>query len=91
MKTSRNLYRDTWAERLIENTAGPLHAVPPEGVRPDLRTGPKPYEDPDEARICLDCPLEQCALDEAGGRCRRYAIELRKLRRQQQHDDEKRD
>lgn len=86
MKTIRNLYRDTWAERLIENTAGPLHAVPPEGVRPDLRTGPKPYEDPDEAKICLQCPFPECCLDDPDGRCRRYEKEMRKIRRQR-HDE----
>lgn len=84
---SQNLYKDLSAEKLVSNTHGPLHAVIPEGVKPDKRSGPVPYSDPDEAKICLRCPYPECRLDDPEGRCRRYEKELQKLRRQRRNDE----
>jgi len=79
---SQNLHRDRSAERLVERSSGPLHAVIPEGVKPEKRSGPVPYGDPEEARICLQCPYPECLLDDPDRYCRRYEKEMQKLRRQ---------
>ena len=65
-------FRDLSAERLINRTSGPLHAAVPEGTRPEKRSGPIPYEDPDDAKICLTCPLKECILDSGLEYCTRY-------------------
>lgn len=83
----RNLHRDLSAERLIERASGPLHAILPEGVKPEKRSGPRPYEDPDEARICLECPYPECRLDDPDGQCRRFMKEIQKLRRRRNYDE----
>ena len=77
-----NQFRDLSADRLISQAHGPLHAVVPEGVKPEKRSGPRPYEDPDEAKICLQCPYPECLLDDPDRYCRRYEKEMQKLRRQ---------
>jgi hypothetical protein len=82
-----NLYRDLSAEQLVNRAHGPLHAAIPEGIKAEKRTGPKPYDDPDEAKICLLCPLPECRLDDPDGRCRRYEKELQRLRRQRRNDE----
>ena len=83
---SQNHYRDLSAEQLISSAHGPLHAIIPEGVKPEKKTGPVPYGDPDEARVCLECPLRECLLDSPSGICRRFEKEMRKVRRQR-HDE----
>lgn len=75
-------YRDLSAEWLINRSHGAIHAVIPEGVKPEKRSGPVPYSDPEEVKICLECPYPECRLDDPEGRCRRYEKELQKLRRQ---------
>ena len=79
---NRNLFRDLGAEKLIFDANGPLHAVTPDGVKQAKRSGPEPYDDPDEIRICLECPLPECVLDSPSGVCRRFEREKQKLRRQ---------
>lgn len=81
-----NLYRDLSAERLINRSHGAIHAIIPEGVKPEKKTGPAPYGDPDEARVCLGCPLRECLLDSPSGICRRFEKEMQKIRRQR-HDE----
>lgn len=75
---NRNLFRDLSAEKLVLESSGPLHANIPEGVKPVKRSGPKPYEDADDAQICLKCPNKVCQLDLGFKFCRRYEGERRK-------------
>lgn len=82
-----NRHRDLSAEWLINRTHGPLHAVTPDGVKPAKRSGPVPYSDPEETKICLECPYPECRLDDPEGRCRRYEKEMQKLRRQRRNDE----
>lgn len=81
-----NRHRDLSAEWLINRSHGAIHAVIPEGVTPEKKSGPVPYGDPDEARVCLECPLPECLLDSPSGICRRFEKEMQKIRRQR-HDE----
>lgn len=76
----RNSFRDLSAESLINRASGPLHAVVPDGVIPEKRSGPKPYEDTNDAKICLECPLRRCVLDDGLEYCTRYERERGKER-----------
>jgi hypothetical protein len=81
-----NRHRDLSAEWLINRSHGAIHAVIPEGEKPEKRSGPVPYGDPDEARICLQCPYRECLLDDPDRYCRRYEKEMQKIRRQRKND-----
>lgn len=76
-----NRFRDLSAERLISKS-GPLHAAVPEGVKPEKRSGPVPYENYDDAQICLTCPLRRCVLDDGLEYCIRYEREKGKERQE---------
>ncbi|MBO4697062.1 MAG: hypothetical protein J5643_07290 [Lachnospiraceae bacterium] len=78
-----NQFRDLSAESLVNNLSGPLHAIVPDGVRKKRRSGPKPYENPEEAKICIECPYETCQLDIDDRWCERYEQEIKKLKEKQ--------
>ena len=77
-----NRWRDLSAEAMINRTSGPLHAAAPEGAKPDRRSGPVPYDDAEDAQICLTCPLPRCVLDDGLEYCTRYEREKGKERQE---------
>lgn len=82
----RDDYRVPWVEAWIEHQPdGILHQAPKQGEKQPNRRGNRSEYDQDEIKICLSCPLKECAL-ERNLRCRRLSGELKKRREKRKHD-----
>ena len=81
---AHNEYRVPWVEAWIEQQPdGIIHQAPKQGDRPPTKS--RSEYDPEEAKICLQCPRETCVLDR-DIQCRRFAVLIKKRRERKQHD-----
>ena len=81
-----NLYRQAAIESMIQRSAdGLLHIAPKQGETKTRRFGPEPYQNTDEIKICLSCPLKECIL-EKNEYCSRLRAELRRKRKEKKND-----
>jgi hypothetical protein len=84
----QNIYRTPWIDHAIEDAPdGLLHVAKEQGDAPRKRSGPEAYTNTDEIRICLDCPLKRCVLDDEK-HCRRLSQLIRLKRKERQKHDE---
>lgn len=75
MRSQKYIFRDMEIEKQIEGRAdGLLHTVESSGKKAAQKAA-----DPEECRICLECPRTRCALDTSKV-CERLRRELKKLR-----------
>lgn len=83
----QSIFRTPWLERTIESAPdGLIHTAKEQGRAPQKRSGPEAYTNTDEIRICLECPLARCVLDEEK-HCRRLARILRQIRKERKDND----
>ena len=63
---------------------GLLHTTKASGSSPvEKRCGVVPYQNTDEIRICLECPLSECRLDHHK-KCRRLIQLIRETRKEKE-------
>lgn len=81
-----NQYRQAWIDGWIRSRPdGVLHATVPATPVEGPRSGPAPYADAHEIKICLECPLDRCVLD-TQKHCRRLNILRQEAKRKEKEN-----